>query len=158
MRSTPLLITFLLVLPVGACGGEDEPDEPSALPADYKATYTEVRDCRLSIDHDLNYIRVLAAPDALAVYNTRTGTFPVGTLIVKEQFGEDDDSCAGEPTKYTLMQKLADSEQPDDLGWKWQELDANQRVNPEANIERCTSCHANCGVAPEGFDGTCAQP
>ena len=38
-----------------------------------------------------------------------------------------------------------------------------QRVNPDRTVEseddsRCIGCHAECGVPPDGFDGTCAVP
>lgn len=155
MRCNQLLFVTLLV---GACGNDGELGEPSLLPDNYKTTFTEVRDCRLSIDHDLNYIRILAAPDALAVYNDRQGEFPTGAVIVKELFGEDDDICAGPPTEFAVMAKLAVSEEPGDLGWRWQKVDKNNRLDPDADIERCTSCHADCGVAPDGYDGTCALP
>ncbi|HEY4181395.1 MAG TPA: cytochrome P460 family protein [Kofleriaceae bacterium] len=153
MRSTYL---FTIALLVGACGTDAA--EPSELPADYTTSYTEVRNCRLSIDHDLNFIRVLAAPDALDIYNSRTGDFPVGAVVVKEQFGEDDDTCSGTPSRWTVMKKLAASETPDDLGWKWQQLGKNQKVDADADIERCTSCHADCGQSPDGYDGTCTMP
>ncbi|HEY4055615.1 MAG TPA: cytochrome P460 family protein [Kofleriaceae bacterium] len=153
MRSTLLLITLL-----GACGSDPDPGAPSELPADYLASYTQVRDCRLSIDHDLNFIRVLAAPDALDVYNSRTGAFPVGAVVVKEQFGEDDDTCSGTPIRWTVMKKLDGSETPDDLGWTWQQLGKKMKVDSDADIERCTSCHADCGKAPDGYDGTCTMP
>jgi Cytochrome P460 len=144
-----LLVVFL----VAACGSDDSGPEP-LFPADYRTTYQEVRNCRFSLDHDLMRIRILASPDALAPYNMRTTPFPTGAVVLKEQYDGDDTSCSGPVLRYTVMVKTATGNA---LDWAWQELDGDRR-DTEEPIQRCIQCHAGCGQAPEGYDGTCAVP
>ena len=63
-----------------ACGTDDE--VPVLFPADYLASYTEVRDCRKSADHDLHNIRILADPVALASYQNRDAPFPIDAKTI----------------------------------------------------------------------------
>jgi hypothetical protein len=140
---------------VSACGDDGGGREP-LFPADY-AAYREVRDCRASGDHDLQQIRVLADPAAYDVYMSRTGAFPVGAVLLKEQFDFGDATCAEAPVQWTVMVKTAAGGDPLHLGWQWQRVDAERRVVTE-NDSRCFGCHTECGVAPDGFDGTCAVP
>ena len=144
---------------LSACSGDDGgTSEEGLLPADYASTYTEVRDCRFSLDHDLNYQRVLASPDAVTPYTDRMAPFPTGSTVVKVQYGEDDDACAGPIVTYTLMQKLDVGSAPPSLDWEWQKLDADRKIDTSYEIERCISCHTTCGVPPEGYAGTCEVP
>jgi hypothetical protein len=137
----------VLALALAACG-----DEPR-FPDDYADTYTEVRDCRRSADHDLHYIRVLADPDALAPYRDRTGEFPVGSILLKEEYDFADGDCTGEILEWTVMQK---TDSPARLGWDWQRVDADRSIKTD-NSSLCSNCHSNC-TAPDGFDSTCAVP
>ncbi|MGE5307422.1 MAG: cytochrome P460 family protein, partial [Hyphomicrobiales bacterium] len=130
---------------------------PPVFPADYAATYQQVRNCRLSLEHDLMYIRVLASPDALAAYNGRTAPFPTGAIALKEQYGEDDTTCAGPIVNFTVMQKLAVGSSPATLDWTWQKVGADRRL-VDTDITRCTRCHTDCGKPPDGYDGTCTMP
>ncbi|MBA3819040.1 MAG: cytochrome P460 family protein [Deltaproteobacteria bacterium] len=139
----------------GGCGGDDS--EPPLYPADYAATYQEVRGCRRSIEHDLMTIRVLASPDAVAAYTGRTAPFPTGSILLKEEFDSGDVDCSGPIINVTVMQKLAVGSAPATLDWTWQKIDADARVM-DVDIERCTRCHTACGIAPDGYDGTCTVP
>lgn len=130
----------------------DDPDP--RFPADYTATYTQVRDCRSSSDHDLHRIRVLADPAALGPYNTRTSPFPVDSVVLKAEYDFGDTACAGPVIEWTVMQKLAT---PEDLGWVWQRVAADRGVTTQ-NDSRCITCHTSCGVSPDGYDGTCTMP
>ena len=123
------------------------------LPADYGATFPEVRDCRTSGDHDLRRIRVRADPAAAAVYTARSGDFAAGALVVKEEFDFADTDCAGPIVQWTVMQR--DAAGP--LGWRWQRIDPDRTVVTEDD-SRCVGCHTDCGVAPDGYLGTCAVP
>ena len=130
-------------------------DSPEAeFPASYAASYTQVRDCRSSSDHDLHRIRVLADPAALGPYMTRTDPFPVGSIVLKEEFDFADTNCEGPIVEWTVMKKLAKA---DNLGWTWQHVDPDRSVVTE-NEERCIDCHRTCGAAPDGYDGTCTMP
>lgn len=139
-----------LSLALAACGDDASP----VFRADYAASFTEVRNCRSSSDHDLHRIKVLVAPDALAPYQMRTSAFPVGAIVLKEEYDVGDTGCTGPVIEWTVMQKLAT---PEDLGWVWQRVAADRSLTNENNPE-CIHCHTDCGIAPDGYDGTCTMP
>ncbi len=138
------------VLASAACGDEAAVE----LPADYGATFTEVRACRSSGDHELRSIRVLVDPRGLDTYRRRDGRFAEGVVVVKEEYEFGDRSCAGPIVEWTVMRRLAGAEHG---GWRWQRLDADRRVVSE-DEPRCIGCHTACGQPPDGHDGTCAAP
>ena len=155
-----------LALMCGAgCPGGDDGDESGdtvgdlepSFPADYLGSYTEVRNCRSSGDHDLHNIRILADPVALGPYNARDMPFAEGAVVLKEEYDFGDMDCAGEILQWTVMRKLAPDASPGTLGWSWEQVDAQRNV-VEVDLPRCISCHTGCGVEPDGFDGTCAVP
>jgi len=55
------------------------------------------------------------------------------------------------------MRKLAAESSPGTLDWSWQQVDED-RVVVDEDPPRCIGCHTGCGVAPDGYDGTCAIP
>jgi hypothetical protein len=146
-------LALLLAGLLAACGDEGE---PPLFPEDYAATYQEVRDCRFSLEHDLTRMRVLAAPDAMAVYQARNAPFPTGAVVLKPQYDSTDMTCS-EILYFTVMQKLEPGSSPDTLDWAWQKVSPDGKVM-ETDIERCIRCHTGCGKPPEGHDGTCATP
>ena len=148
-----ILATQLLL----ACGDDGGGGEPPVFPADYAATYQQVRGCRFSLEHDLIRIRVVASPDALAAYNGRTAPFPTGAIVLKEEYAESDTACAGPIVQFTVMQKLEPGSSPETLDWTWQEVNGDHRT-VDTQIQRCIGCHTNCGKPPEGYDGTCTVP
>jgi hypothetical protein len=160
------LLVLLIAPALGGCGGDDGGDdegetETPLFPADYAASYQQVRNCRFSLEHDLVRVRVLASPDALTAYNGRTAPFPTGAVVIKEEYAESDTTCAGPIQNISVMQKLAAGAAPGSLDWSWQEVDGEHRtVTPttSAAIRSCTSCHSDCGKPPEGYDGTCTVP
>src|SRR5688572_2948847 len=133
-------------------GGERGP-EPG-FPADYAASYVEVRDCRSSSEHELNRIRVLADAAALGPYRDRDADFPVGAVVLKEEHGFADIDCTEAPVRWTVMTRLATGSSPATLDWAWQDIDAARQVTSE-DASSCISCHTGCGVPPEGYLGTC---
>lgn len=143
-----------ILLVASSCGdGEPAPSGPlPSFPADYAATFTEVRDCRSSTEHNLSRVRVLADPAALAPYQGRDADFPVGSVVLKEE--HDDADCSSEPVRWTVMTRLAAGSSPETLDWYWQDVDAGRRVQTE-NDSLCVGCHTTCGVPPEGYLGTC---
>ncbi len=151
-----LVVGIALASQLG-CGTDSVAEDPPVFREDYAATYQEVRNCRWSLEHDLVRIRVLASPDAVTPYTGRGVPFPTGAIIIKEQYDEDDTSCSGPIVDYTVMQKLAEGSSPETLGWTWQKVDADH-TTIKTDLERCTRCHTSCGVAPDGYDGTCALP
>src|SRR4051794_38688905 len=114
------------VLALLAACGSDGNSEQVLFPADYATTYQQVRNCRHSIDHDLQTIRVLASPDAVTPYMGRAAPFPVGSIVIKEQYDADDTTCAGPILQWTVMQKLPAGTDTDNLDWEWQRVDAKK--------------------------------
>jgi hypothetical protein len=129
----------------------------SLMPADYRQRFVEVRDCRNSIDHDLNHILIRTDRDTAPLYRTGPFPLPVGTLVVKEEYG---DAICAELTGYTLMRKEAPGYDPRFGDWHWQRLDARGRVLADGKGEgatlRCASCHASAACRTRDF--TCAEP
>lgn len=154
-RGRGVRASAVVLMALGGCGGDDGGAEP-LFPADL-ATYREVRDCRASGDHDLQMIRVLADPTAEGPYITRTGAFPAGAVLLKAQYDFGDTTCSGPVVQWTVMVKEEAGGDPLRLGWRWQRVDGERRVVSEDD-SRCFGCHAGCGVAPDGFDGSCAVP
>lgn len=155
VRAAGLVITAAVF---AGCPGPPPPPPPDPLiPEDYRDTYTEVRDCRQSGDHDLNMVRVLADPAALAPYQDRAEPFPVGATIVKEQYDFGDSDCSGPIVRWTIMQRLEDGSAPADLDWAWEALDADFHVEQDADLIGCPECHMGCDP-PGGYMGTCTEP
>lgn len=139
-------LAVVAVLLAAACGSEGA---APLFPESYASSYVEVRSCRASADHDLHKIRILADPLALPTYMTRSGPFPDGALLVKEEYDFADGNCSDEIVEWTVMKKVAGT-------WQWQRVNADRGV--EADDARCINCHAACSRAPDGHDGTCAMP
>ena len=139
-----------------ACPAEESGPAPF-FPDDYDASFTEVRACRASGDHDLHNVRILADPAALAPYRERMSAFPTGALVLKEEYDFGDVDCTGDILQWTVMRRLEAGSSPDTLDWSWQRVDLERRVL-EPDAKRCISCHQGCGVAPDGYEGTCAVP
>lgn len=132
---------FALLL-TGCPGPVPEP----IVPSDY-ATWTEVRTCRRSPDHDLAYIRVLADPSAEPTYLSRDGAFAEGATLLKLEYADPD--CADLSGMTAMAWRGSD--------WQWQELDS-ERVPFAESTEHCVACHADCGEPPDGYMGTCTAP
>lgn len=109
-------------------------------PAAYRQTYTEVRNCRPSVEHGGVSIRVLANPVAVQPYLDNENPLPVGSIIIKEEFSGPD--CAdNELVRWRVMRKEAPGFDPDDGDWSWQWVNADRSVflNDKAT---CIGCHA----------------
>ncbi len=139
------ILSVLVVALLAAC--EPEP----AFPADYAKSYSEVRNCRPSTEHDSHNIRIIASPSALAPYRDRDAGFPVGAVVLKEERDYGDVGCTGPVLLWTSMTMQSDG------GWLWQSVSPERRVLT-TNESRCIGCHASCGNPPEGYQGTCAVP
>jgi hypothetical protein len=151
----PAALALAVALAFGgsSCSGDEASNGPEpAFPADYAATFTEVRTCRSSTEHDLRRVRVLADPAALEPYRGRALDFPIGSVVLKEE--HDGADCSGVPVRWTVMTRLAVGSSPATLDWSWQDVDRERRVMTE-NDSRCIGCHTGCGVPPDGYLGTC---
>ena len=151
----PVMLGGLLALASGC--GDDEPSGPApAFPSDYAASYVEVRDCRLSGEHELSPVRVFADPGSAEAYSNRDQDLSEGAVIVKAEYYFSDPSCEGEIQRWTVMLRDSERSSPDTLDWYWQDVDARRNVVSE-NDSRCVGCHTGCGVpAVGGYQGTCS--
>ncbi len=149
-----LLFTVMLVALAGC--GDDAPPGVPIFPADYRASYVEVRNCRQSADHDLHMIRVLADPLAAAPYTGRDAPIPEDATLVKEEYDFGDFDCSGAIVSFSAARKQPVDSDPDNLDWEWQRVDSERRVVVE-DEPRCVGCHTGC-EGPEGYDHTCAVP
>jgi hypothetical protein len=127
-------------------------------PADYASTWTQVRDCRPSSSHDFHLIVIWADPDAAGPYLDRASPFPVGSVVLKEEFDIGDTECEGDIVEWAVMKRLEAGSAAQELDWKWQELDENRQVTSEDDV-RCWGCHDDCDGDPtDSYENTCAEP
>lgn len=144
-----------LLLALG-CGDDKTTDPPPAatpyFPSDYLATYSLVRDCRFSVEHDGFFIAVHCNPSAAPAYQSGVYPFVEGTVIVKTLYNNDD--CTG-VAGYAVMKKGAPGSAPSTGDWSWQDVGADRSVLQEGSIQACISCHTGC---TEGRDFTCTNP
>jgi hypothetical protein len=112
-----------------------------------------VRDCRPSVEHDLNQIRVLASPAAERPYLDQT-PFPVGAVLLKAEFA--DPECATDFVRFSAMRKEAAGFSPAAGDWYWQRILADGTVTNDGRDSTCINCHTRCD--PSWFDTTCTVP
>lgn len=141
--------------------GPDAPPLEPVFPEDFAKTYTQGRDCRRSIDHDLRYIIVMADDLAIEPYTLRNGPFPVGATLVKME--HEDEACT-DLVSYTAMQKLEKGANPSGGDWHWQRVTLERQVLEGSDtIQMCTMCHEKCGMSTDGgaltggYEWTCAE-
>ena len=128
--------------------------------ANYRDTFTKVRTCRKSADHDLQSIVIWTNPLSTATYENRDAPFPIGTLIVKEQYDFSDPDCMGSIVQWTAAIKTRDSDDvlTDHLGFTWQRVRADRTVDTQDD-SRCYGCHKDCtDPTMNGFHYMCSQP
>lgn len=157
LRTTlaPVLLPLLVACVPGMGGDAGVDAGPVADPffvEDVEGTYTEVRDCRSSIEHELVFVRVFADELAHEPYMTHDGGFPEGAIVVKVEYS--DDGCT-DVAGYTAMKRLADGADPEALDWHWQEANENQKVFADGALLRCVGCHERC---EGGYEATCTEP
>ena len=130
-------------------------------PADYATTFKEVRPCRAqaSPDHDLHYVRILADPAAFAPYTKRDAAFPVGAVVLKEEY--ENEGCK-DLVLWTAMRQEAAGYDATTGDWHWQEVGKDRAVTADGVVKRCASCHrAGNPDAPNdqtGYRFTCSWP
>ncbi len=142
-----------MVTACGENGTEPQPQpEPAFFPADFAQTYTEVRDCRFSIEHDGWNVTVHA--NDIAVGDYTSGTYPLseGAILVKTLYG--DDAC-NDVVGYVAMRKEAAGYAPSTNDWAWQELNASSVAENTGRLNACITCHTSC---TNDRDFTCTNP
>lgn len=151
----PSLLAAVVVGCTPATGGEEDAGPALGPPVfDDISTWTEVRDCRGSHEHELRFIRVFANALALENYDIWDKPYLVGSTLVKLEYY--DEGCQ-ELVGYTAMEKLEEGKNPPGYDWWWQKLDENKRVTAEGAPFNCIDCHRFHCEPPYGYDLTCAE-
>lgn len=155
-------LAFLSLLTV-ACGPESNPtpSPTSLVPTDYDGRFTEVRNCRNTIEHTMTVgsssvsnIRVVINPEAASAYRMNAATLPVGTLVIKEEFS--DASCS-RLISWTVMRKEPAGYDPTHGDWRWQRVRASDRsVLEDGRVTRCINCHNRPACTQR--DWQCTEP
>lgn len=149
------LASLALLASHGGCEGPDSVPAQPIFPADYRTTFVEVRDCRLSNEHAAT-IRIWANDVGVAAYLARAAVLPEGSIIVKEEFEGLDCSNDAELAFWSVMKKEAAGFDADANDWRFQEISAPNRAVTLDTKATCIRCH----VEPEClmFDLMCAEP
>lgn len=161
-------LALLGALSLALTGCDDDPEVAAdagvpVFPADYLSSFTEVRDCRQSIEHELEYVRLLVPADQAAEISrcmtpgtTCDAALPVGTLLVKPQYL--DPGCT-DLLRVTAARRETAAAAGDRAAWRWQEVTAAGAVTvdgdgSEGAAARCVGCHAACDP---GWDLRCVM-
>lgn len=133
-------------------------DEPESDPADagvpvfadeWASTYVELRGCRLSIEHELEHIRVLADPATAAQFGACLDAepgpdcdqpFSEGAVLLKAQYRDDD--CT-DLLGFTAVRRQADAPAAGG-GWRWQAVEPDGAVTLDGAPPSCVGCHQTC--------------
>lgn len=110
------------------------------LPADYRDEFVEVRDCRLSVEHQFRSIRVLANRIAADAYLRDANPLPLGSIVVKEEY-DGGDCTDADLIEWTAMRKEPPGFDPDDADWHWQRIAAPGRHVVTDGKQTCIGCH-----------------
>ena len=109
-------------------------------PADYRDSYVEVRDCRLSIEHGGVSIRVLADPASAEAYLREQNPLPEGAIVIKEEF--EGPTCVDRDlVRWRVMRKEAPGFDDEHGDWHWQWVDAPGRGVRFDDKTTCIGCH-----------------
>ncbi|MBA3500701.1 MAG: cytochrome P460 family protein [Myxococcota bacterium] len=152
-----MIRVVVLSLALMACGGDGNSGPPPLFAENYATTYQQVRNCRNSLEHGLRRIRVVVDAAALTPYQDQVTPFPVGAVVLKVEYDDNDPMCTEDPIGFTVMKRLAEGTDPAMLDWAWQELDGD-RKDIATPAMRCVRCHEECIAPPDGYVGTCTQP
>ncbi len=126
----------------------------SIIPPNYAQTFIEVRDCRLSTEHEGYYIRVLTDAGAAQPYRENSPSLPVGSVVVKEEFTRSD--CRSDSlVRWSAMRKEPPGFDPTSRDWRWQRVLRDGTVVAEGGAS-CVGCHARPACAVRDF--MCTEP
>jgi hypothetical protein len=143
---------------LGACFQDNTPQVSAYLPLNYQnqdpPLFQTVRNCRLVAAHNNNYQVVLANAVASVPYTDAVYPLPPGSVVVAEEHGGDSSCGSGSVTGFYLMAKQQPGYDSAVDDWRWQELDANQRLIQDGHLQTCSSCHAQ----PTCNDFLCSHP
>lgn len=128
---------------MAACGGDDEeealvPTYDGEVPSDY-TSYTKATTDRVMSQHMNLYVDIYVNSTGMSVWSAGTGTFPVGTVIVKEMFAEEADT---DPVGWTTFEKLDSGYDPDFNDWHVQKIVGDSvDLNSPGSGTSCAGCH-----------------
>lgn len=163
MQSHSLGPVGLLVLATALSGGSCGPSAPASLvPANYRATFTRVRNCRATIEHLVpdgrptrtSAIVVYVNPEAAAAYNANASPLPANTLVIKEE--HDDPGCT-HVIAYSVSHKEAGFD-PMHGDWHWQHVLANGTIEGDGHDANCMSAACHSAPACLARDWMCTEP
>lgn len=121
------------------------PMEPTPIfPANYRDTYTEVRDCRFSIEHGGVSIRVVANDIGAQPYLNEENPLPVGSIVIKEEYAGTTCDDEEDLIRWRVMGKESPGFDPEDGDWHWQWVETDRTVTFD-DKSTCIGCH----VSPE---------
>jgi hypothetical protein len=124
------------------------------LPGDYRTAFVPVRQCAPTVDHGLGgSVIVRMRPEQSGLYGKGPYPYPQGTLIVKEEY-RDDDNCAG-LTGYAVMRKQEGGYFPEGGDWQWFSLDSYGGVLKDGKQPTCAQCHRSSEDCGPTRDFTC---
>lgn len=159
----PWFATVLLcVAGLVACSGDDGGSGPPPTPVEpyfpdnFRATYVEVRDCRLTLEHADNgavNVQVFASPECATQYQAGTYPMPQGAVLVKPMWS--DGGCS-QLVGYVVMRKGPPGTAPNFGDWEWQEVNAAGEVLSTGVQSACLTCHADVDCVNRDF--TCTDP
>lgn len=159
------LAAFLGLLVVAGCPNNSDPnsDDPNSdpgddgviFPANYRETFTLVRECRNSIEHG-STVRVWVNAIGAADYQAGTNPLPVGTIVVKEEFEGTNCNDDSELKLWSAMKKEAAGFDPVDADWRWQEVRAPDRTITLSDKSTCIGCHRRTECQQRDY--MCTEP
>lgn len=136
----------------------DQPADGARFPSDFEERWVEAKDCRLSHEHELRHVRVLASPRALEPYEQLSSKFPFqpGDTLLKVEY--DDADCT-ELLGYTVMFREEPGYAPENYDWRWQRVAPDRSLildGPDGgDIETCITCHQVHCAHSGGFELIC---
>lgn len=117
------------------------------LPPDYRDTFLELANCRLSIEHGGVSVRVMGNILAAQPYLEQADSLPVGSVVVKEEFAGP--NCVDANFRgWTVMRKEPPGFDPADADWHWQRLGSDRSVQCDDKNGCGFSC-IGCHVRPD---------
>lgn len=130
----------------GATGADSDggaPD-PGPVPDDYKTTFTKVTERAQSNDHQGMMVEVWVNDIAKATWDAGSGTYPEGSILVKEHYADD---ASTDVMAWTTMEKLNAGYAPDTGDWYWEKVMGDGTVEMEGTPAMCTGCHSAAKTA-----------
>jgi hypothetical protein len=143
---------FLFVLVLAACAEVDSPSPKMVLPSDYRTAFVPVRPCGPVNEHGLISVVVRVRNEQSSVYDNGPYPYPEGSLIVKEEYR--DDQCT-DLSGYTAMRKEAPGYFPAGGDWQWFRLDPYGVILQDGKQPACSQCHSSPKCASKMKDFTC---